>query len=619
MITEEFSSLSISVSLSADNNKPSYPRGIVNPNYPGFQHLAHTLTEQFVDPHGIQTESMSDSDFSEVDSDFPSECHSAENNNIHAGNDDSNGNKIVEADVKSSIDNLSTVEEILRTVFESNSNHLSSAINMFTEKELVSKQTEIECINEVNACNLEAYLEHYDDGGINIENAKPLINTKSAPASIVIEPDVIRKSSSCECGFEQTADKPDILLDVTEAGPAALSGEKDEPGSVWSITPVDIVGNFEQEVERELGLLVTGYRNTTFKTDSDAVDGAAAAAASPEKLTGEKFLHKIADATLSSANDTISMASTCQTKNPIPTAIVKPKYQKSSFDDRQLPTVVYMNEDKTAWYDKTNINNEPSNGCASTATAAAEISTQPKKIHLPDFERKLKKHTKSMTAMTTTTVAGSITATALSITKFAHNTNVDTAARNNQRMQTDNMENGASDRNESVCSVVTNRNSVVKKSMKIASSASGTKLAVVQPRKKERMDQTKLMETIVQMQIKKNAQLYRNQGNITKSNTTIMGATSTEMPQTDHANKNSKCMTKYLNNNNTTTNNKSTAPAVAAAHNRHNNNNGENRMHTERNQTKRDQKENSGMSTFFPMQLTELAQSAIHKQTHKME
>lgn len=28
-----------------------YPRGIINPNYPGFQHLAHTLAEHFIDHH----------------------------------------------------------------------------------------------------------------------------------------------------------------------------------------------------------------------------------------------------------------------------------------------------------------------------------------------------------------------------------------------------------------------------------------------------------------------------------------------------------------------------------------------------------------------------------------
>lgn len=585
--------------MSADS-KPSYPRGIINPNYPGFQHLAHTLTEQFVDPHSNQTESMSDSDFSEVDSDFPSEGHSMENNNILAGNDDSNGNKIIETDEKPNSDNLNTVEEILRTVFESNSNHLSSVIEMFAEKETLNKQTEIdaiECMNDVNAHDLETYLEHYEDGGINIEKVKPLIKIKSPPAApVIIEPDVIRKSSSCECGFEQATGKPDILLDVTEDGSAVLNGEKDEPGSTWSITPVDIVGNFEQEVERELGLLVTGYRNTAFNTDCGA---------------DEKFLHKTADAALSSANDTISTARTHKQfnanetthpiKNPIPTAIVKPKYQKSSFDERQLPTVAHMSEDETAWYDKSNTNT--SNGLAlSTTAVAVEVSAHPKKIHLPEFDRKAKKHMKSMTTTTateapittTTTTTTAVAAATPSIAKSAHNINAEIAAHNNQCVNTDNMESSASDRKESVGRAVAHRRGVDKKSVKTSSSSSGTKLAVVQPRKKERMDQAKLMETILQMQIKKNAQLYRNQGNNNKSNTTIAGTTSMAKPQANHLNNN--------NNNVTTNNNNSSAAAITAAAaaaavvNNHNNNNSrENRIKTERNQAKKDQKENSGM------------------------
>lgn len=213
---------------------------------------------------------MSDSDFSEVDSDFPSEGHSTENNNQFACVDDSNGNNIIaEERVTTKCDNLTTVEEILRTVFESNSSHLSTAIEMLSEKELIDHDDEhtdiqsIDGLTDVNACDLNTYLEHYDDSGINIENMEAFAKKIESPVN---EPDVVKKSNSCERGFEQSVDKPDILLDVTEDA-SASSGEKDEPGSAWSITPVDIVGNFEQEVERELGLLVTGYRSNSFSND----------------------------------------------------------------------------------------------------------------------------------------------------------------------------------------------------------------------------------------------------------------------------------------------------------------------------------------------------------------
>jgi hypothetical protein len=61
----------------------------------------------------------------------------------------------------------------------------------------------------------------------------------------------------------------------------------------------------------------------------------------------------------------------------IPTAIVKPKYQKLPFDDRQLP-IVGTTDDDTTWYDSS----QPST-----------ITTTPRKVqkHLPNFERRAQK------------------------------------------------------------------------------------------------------------------------------------------------------------------------------------------------------------------------------------
>lgn len=63
----------------------------------------------------------------------------------------------------------------------------------------------------------------------------------------------------------------------------------------------------------------------------------------------------------------------------IPTAIVKPKYQRASYDDRQLPPVVSIDREKP-WYDNCSVNNNV-------------ILTPNKKIQqLPHFERKHRKH-----------------------------------------------------------------------------------------------------------------------------------------------------------------------------------------------------------------------------------
>lgn len=63
----------------------------------------------------------------------------------------------------------------------------------------------------------------------------------------------------------------------------------------------------------------------------------------------------------------------------IPTAIVKPKYQRKSYDDRQLPPVVSIDREKP-WYDNSNVNNNV------TLTPNKKIQ------QLPHFERKHKKH-----------------------------------------------------------------------------------------------------------------------------------------------------------------------------------------------------------------------------------
>lgn len=285
-------------------SEPSYPRGIINPNYPGFQHLAHTLSEHFIDHHQ-QFGNMSDSDVSEVESDIPNDkqadaidCvdENSNNNNNIKNFDDDNGNTERRIEINSnkitidngnrniSVDaNLSKVEEILRTVFESNSSHLRTAIESFTEYEpktpwfginhmetecdpltMMNDNDFVDASSEIIACDLKTYLKRYDEVSVNLDVHSICKNcdklTPDEPP-----PDIIQKSTSCDTGFDTKADKPDILqnvaLDATGVNMSPGQHEKEESGSHWGITPVDIVGNFEQEVERELGLLINGYKN----------------------------------------------------------------------------------------------------------------------------------------------------------------------------------------------------------------------------------------------------------------------------------------------------------------------------------------------------------------------
>lgn len=222
---------------------------------------------------------MSDSDFSEVESD--TQCEHQNNKYLSNANkkceytensicSDSNGNNIVEEQPASDCkDNLSKVAEILRTVFESNSIHLTTAIEMCTEKEQSSEQSQN--VFDENELNLHEDTLTTFSVEFNDEKIYEQTEYKSLDGP---PPDVIQKSSSCESGFESNAEKPDILLDVSEENcndiendSAMLNVERDESNSNWSITPVDIVGNFEQEVEREFGLLVTGYKNCKLQND----------------------------------------------------------------------------------------------------------------------------------------------------------------------------------------------------------------------------------------------------------------------------------------------------------------------------------------------------------------
>ena len=68
----------------------------------------------------------------------------------------------------------------------------------------------------------------------------------------------------------------------------------------------------------------------------------------------------------------------------IPTAIVKPKYQKLAFDERQLP-IIGSTDDDSSWF-----NNSSGNTPSSTTTT---ITTTPRKVqkHLPNFDRRSQK------------------------------------------------------------------------------------------------------------------------------------------------------------------------------------------------------------------------------------
>lgn len=241
-------SSSICPSLASPEPEVKYPRGIINPNYPGFQHLAHTLAEHFVDHHFEH----SDSEVSDFEVELKAASDSENGNNNNAINDD-----------------LDKIEEILKGVFNSKE---SPAVepNVKFESRLFCHN-----VNDVDRMNDKCDVTNITDDIISLMQEDSKVITPDTKR-IYSTPDILIKSNSFEehIDFTEINEQPDILKNVFSNDDGSDQVEIDEKcenfevvdkceHGQWSITPIDIVGNFEQEVERELGLIVSGYKSSS--------------------------------------------------------------------------------------------------------------------------------------------------------------------------------------------------------------------------------------------------------------------------------------------------------------------------------------------------------------------
>lgn len=116
-----------------------YPRGIINPNYPGFQHLAHTLAEHFID-HNF--DNISDSEISDdVDFDVTYRRGSLIDVNIMNDNNNNNNNgTAIEADERVATDlNQNKNRQSSFSTHEQQQHHI---VNDFDIKEMKVKEYE---------------------------------------------------------------------------------------------------------------------------------------------------------------------------------------------------------------------------------------------------------------------------------------------------------------------------------------------------------------------------------------------------------------------------------------------------------------------------------------------
>ncbi|KAG5674728.1 hypothetical protein PVAND_004680 [Polypedilum vanderplanki] len=505
----------------------SYPRGIINPNYPGFQHLAHTLAEHFIG-HTYESNS-SDSEISD-DVDFDVTYRVGNLSNVNINMNDSNNNINAAAAAVAAIDlnrnknnfgsgvgdskefedgNVNLLMKSEPKVFceskqlglhDENQNsdyeHFTSddedeeCCNLqknstepqqmeFDEDEIADLsgeddaaiKNELERIDRADNdftesinCDLATYLQQYDYK-MDLEKSYQLEecltdedNNKLPTPDILIEhnsncnnkkvqndeekeEETIKTNLGSENDSKSTENllQPDLIKSVTDTintndnnhEKAVMQSEISSPTenetndndvkiinqvqtefamancstklSFDSATSaVDIIGDFGKEVEKEIGLIVSGYLNATnevVETPSSPTNienfirpddnSKADESVYDEKQFFEhlKCFSKMGDATLSKVEERIPLKNTLvvadehdesnviPTKDDslIPTAIVKPKYQKLSFDERQLPI----------------------RGATETELLAtsATITTTPRKVqkHLPKSQKHARK------------------------------------------------------------------------------------------------------------------------------------------------------------------------------------------------------------------------------------
>ncbi|XP_017075556.2 LOW QUALITY PROTEIN: schwannomin-interacting protein 1 homolog [Drosophila eugracilis] len=243
-------------------------KGITNPNYPGFQKFAHTLSDDYIEYSDME---CNESDLTDSDRE-----------------DDQNTyqNKVVNP----------------------------TGLETFTNSEVLIS----------NDC---------ENG-----NTYSLEETRNRSSSSNI-PDIVNKNYNANSeNSMRTLNKPDLIYNLSQ------NYATNPDFSSWSCTinskyesqlqgqsPIDIVGDFGGEVEREFELLITGYKN------KKAQDG----------LQGSNLI-KICDAELS--NGTEALKHTHSTRisgntirknkkknTPYGYELIKTKHQKPSHDERQLP------------------------------------------------------------------------------------------------------------------------------------------------------------------------------------------------------------------------------------------------------------------------------------------
>ncbi|GAB0095983.1 hypothetical protein DMENIID0001_114270 [Sergentomyia squamirostris] len=349
---------------SMSSPEPNYTRGIINPNYPGFQHLAHTLSEHFANYNFEQLTDESevsdgcDNDLSLGGVDFANNFNN--NNNNHFGNSNivpENGN-----DVEKNINLLQTSEckifceekNLALVAYEEKISNAAVDAKWMMKEDVKGKR-------DLPTPDILLKSDDTPDGDNFCMTDTPSDTSPHAN----FQPDLLRNIDGTKCQNDDTEILPEIETETQEqhiqdvgtiitttllphqedANSESRTQHEDEDeddgrkmtsSALWGASPVDIVGDFGEEVEREIVLIVSGYRQNQVRVDLGSdVD----LKNQPCDSDITALIHtKIADAELSAVEEKITMRSSLveldraseTIPRPIvrpllPTAIVKPK------------------------------------------------------------------------------------------------------------------------------------------------------------------------------------------------------------------------------------------------------------------------------------------------------
>lgn len=235
------------------------------------------------------------------------------NNNINNNNNNNNNNLVND-------EKLTKIEALIKCAFESKNDPETIRSTQNTNTNTTNEQTVLHKVDDTKSISsgnmndnknlLSKRFETFADADEPEEKKK---NKHIYPTPDILLKNVIFEKYSDDCG---ELEKPDILRNVyandadedsadnsIEIAYEKLDDEKVDSVKIddndvdddddnddddnlngerkidnpWSITPVDIVGNFKQEIEREFGLIVSGYRNTSddMMLDAEGIEDAA--------------------------------------------------------------------------------------------------------------------------------------------------------------------------------------------------------------------------------------------------------------------------------------------------------------------------------------------------------